>query len=138
MGTPMTCVAAAAPAHSRILCSLALPRLRHTCACWQVGITSMPSSGVPGNSAATSSRCRRGHSAAQEGWAAGSGGRQRRRGRRAQLKMQPLCSIPASAMYREWSTRGPRVLSARPAASRCAPFLQTLGRCVAALFQSSQ
>lgn len=41
-----------------------------TCACWQVGMTSMPSSGVPGNSAATSSRCRRGHSAStgREAW----------------------------------------------------------------------
>lgn len=45
---------------SSILCPMAT---RSTPACWQVGTTSMPSSASPGNSADSSSRCRRGHSA---------------------------------------------------------------------------
>jgi hypothetical protein len=41
------------------------PSCEGTCAHWQVGMTSMPSTDVPGNSAATSSLCLRGHSAPQ-------------------------------------------------------------------------
>ena len=75
---------------------------RSTPACWQVGITSISSSEVPGNRAATSSRCRRGHSAGRRGWgtagsgwvavAAGLRRRRRRRRRRSVRQLEQLIS----------------------------------------------